>query len=256
MGNPETVTGSWRLLEVGGEIAPPVPLVRLTMSDTHASHGWIDVELAEDCSYDGPWRFGPSGLFLAGLGGGSGSGTGTTPDRFRHLVVFRRHPSWLHDAVHCARVGDDLVLRDRRGERTARLGRPDDVADDPPATDHHPRLAPLPATLAPPDRDQLLGTWRPAPAAPYRLGWQSVTFHDDATWSAAPRGIINHEWWASGPHSELVAIQPYAIALGYAPDGGVHDWLLRVARAGLTRGQPVVLDDQGGELVRLTRRPC
>ncbi|QOC89909.1 META domain-containing protein [Micromonospora craniellae] len=208
----------------------------------------------------GSWNADQSGLLIADMH--SGGGCTAAPDAGL---------GWLLRADGFRADGDTRVLLDDTGAELARLrlgGRPDSEPDmdpswlqPPTVTDETRRwlAAPpaLPAQLADPTSEELVGRWVPVGAAADSAGrWPkpaSVEFVADGTWTGSD-GCNSYApgRWATDGDGAFLATGGVSTMIGCdnVPTGL---WLITARQAGLDGDVLVLRDAQGAETGRLVR---
>ncbi|MGN9778618.1 hypothetical protein ACTMS0_23040 [Micromonospora sp. H33] len=218
----------------------------------------------------GEWRADQSGFFLAGVHGAS-----MTDDRRCGPASRPQAPDWLARAAGFRAEGDSRVLLDAQGGELARLrpgarprGGPDVYRpwlEPPTVTDEmRRRLAPvpaLPAGLAAPAPDDLVGRWLPVSGPDGRAptprpgGWPTPPFAElaaDSTWRASDGCNSSGGRWAAGPGGAFGATGGMSTAIG-CDNVSVGGWLSAARQAGLDGDVLVLRDAQGKETGRLRR---
>lgn len=218
----------------------------------------------------GEWRADQSGLFLADV-----HGTSMTDDRRCGPAPAPRAPDWLARAGGFRAEGDNRVLLDADGAEVARLrpgarprGGPDvhrPWLEPPTVTDEaRRRFAPvpaLPAGLAAPAPDNLIGRWLPLSGpdgrtpAPGPGGWPTPPFAElavDGTWRASDGCNATQGRWAAGSGGAFAATGGVSTLIG-CDNVPVGVWLGTARQASLDGDVLVLRDAQGTETGRLRR---
>lgn len=251
--DPTRLVGSWTVSGATG--AEPGAVLRIAE----------DLSLWQSCGYlMGGWRASGTGLFAANLDGGDGGCIGTSRNPT---------PAWLRSAAGYRVDGDGIALLGTDGAVVARLspgGRPTPGPNlmpslaDPPVLDPQLRAAltatagagPIPTTLKPATRADLLGTWvtvLPRPSS--RLTHDvvpGITFRDDGSYSATDGCNGTAGGWSAEAGS-IVATSGASTLIG-CDNIDVAQFVATASWAALDDGVLVLLKADGTETGRL-RRP-
>lgn len=246
------LVGSWLVTDAQG--AEPGTVLRIEG----------DLSLWQSCGYLlGSWRASTQGLFAGHLDGGDGACFGKDQ---RDPT-----PAWLAAATRFGSSGPGLVLLSSDGTVVARLspgGSPTPGPHIAPSLADPPVLspelaaalrapAPLPASLTPATRAQLLGDWvtvEPKPTGPMQHAADpGVTFATDGSYRATDgcNGTVGR--WAADDTGAFLATGGPSTLIGCL-NVDVPQFVANAAWAALDDGVLVLVDRAGHETGRL-RRP-
>lgn len=242
--DPLALIGSWTVTQAPEE---PGAILRLAAGE---------LTLFRACGYVmGQWRATGDGLFVGHtFSGACGPDAVATPAWLRLVSGFRQD-------------GDAQLLIDEQGETVARLlpgARPTpgpnlapEAAASPVVDDAARRVlapaSPLPASLRPAGRSDLLGRWVPAGSGRQNAARASFAeFVSDGDWRGSDGCNGGSGRWVSGPAGTLLATAG-AATLIFCDSPPVPSWLAQTYRAGFDGDVLVLLDQTGKELGRLRR---
>jgi len=243
--DPVDLVGLWRVTDADGEGDPA--WLRLTPGS---------YQLWRDCGgfVEGGWEV-SSRVFVASAPFAS---TGSCP------VDPWPTAEWLTDARAYRASDGGWELLDASGERLARLtvdGAPEPIPNALPEYAQAPEVtddvraafagpAPLPAVFSAATAGELVGRWEPAGTGAHG---SFVELSADGTWTGSDGCNDAGGAWGVDDGGLLLATSGITTAIGC--DGvAVTYWLSAAARAAFDGGVLVLLDVDGAELGRLSRR--
>lgn len=241
----------------------PVDLVnlwRVSGADGEAPDTWIRLDagaydLWRECGYvSGHWTATADGLFVAASPESTSGPCGEPWPIIDWLTAARAIEQTDEGWTLLAADGTPVASLTVDGAPTPHPDALESYAQPPEVTPEvrawFTEPGPLPAGLAPPTREHLLGRWVPESGA--AESDSHLLVDEDGTYSASDGCNGSGGAWALGGAGRVLATSGLSTAIGC--DGQpVGMWFASAVRAGLDGDVLVLLDRDGSELGRLTR---